>query len=283
MATRRKRISKTQKRQLVQEAGGKCANPGCSRWRTHIHHIQQWSVYKADDSDHMIAVCPSCHDEIHYGGGINDELLYKWKKIPRNHHTDIAGHIYVEPSTEIRVLTGSMCVTTDTEAAVFKLSNSNKFTFKVSGDGDIFLANCTIKDLSGAYLVRAFDNHFKIKRDKIITVDQRTGKIRVTVLDANRYLPAWTLKIMWRALPDFVHNNRTTVFDLEVIRPGVVRLQGVFVADDAVLAITDEKIYVLRPELNGPVAFVGQGEGTEIRLSGPIIRADLSRAAAFTL
>jgi hypothetical protein len=172
------------------------------------------------------------------------------------------GFSHKDKVTCIRVLTGSMCVTTDTEAAVFKLSNSNKFTFKVSGDGDLFIDNCTIKDLSGAYLVSAFDNYFKIKRDKVITVDQRTGKIRVTVLDANRYLPAWTLKIMWRALPDFVHNNRTTVFDLEVIRPGVVRLQGVFVADDAVLAITGEKIYVLRPELNGPVAFVGQGEST---------------------
>jgi hypothetical protein len=218
----------------------------------------------------MIAVCPTCHDEIHNGGVMSDELLYEWKKIPRKHHADIVGQIYVEPSTEIRVLTGSMCVTTDTEAAVFTLSNSNKFRFRISGDGDLFLTNCTVKDLSGENLVRAFDNYFKIKNDKVITVEQRPGKIRVVVLDAERYLPAWTLKIMWRALPDFVHNNRATVFDLEVIRPGVVRLQGVFVAEDAVLAITKDKVYILRPELNGPVAFVGQGEGTEIRLSGPI-------------
>jgi hypothetical protein len=121
--------------------------------------------------------------------------------------------------------------------------------------------------------VRAFDNYFKIKNDKIISVEQRPGRIRVTVRDAERYLPSWTLKVMWRALPDFVQHNRATVFDLEVIRPGVVRLKGVFVAHDAILAITEEKVYVLRPELNGPLAFVGQGEGTEIRLSGPLTRA----------
>ncbi|MBV8091906.1 MAG: HNH endonuclease [Acetobacteraceae bacterium] len=262
-----------QKEQLVQEAGGKCANPGCSNWRTQIHHIQHWSVYKAHDSNHMIAVCPACHDHIHYTGGITDELLYKWKGIPRTNHRDVEGYIYIEPSAEIRVLTGTMCVSTsNAEAAVFTLSNSNKFAFKISGDGDIFLASCSIKDLSGAYLVRMFDGYFKVKRDEAVQINHRPGKIRVTALDAKRYLPAWTITTMRRAIPDFVRNNITTVFELEVIRPGVVRLQGAFVANDAVLAITLDKIYVLRPELNGPIALVGGGERTEIRLSGPVTR-----------
>jgi hypothetical protein len=269
----RQRIPRAQKSQLVQEAGGKCANPGCSHWRTHIHHIKHWSAYRAHDSQHMIAVCPTCHDEIHRGGGISDKTLYQWKKLVRN-ATDITGHIYVEPSTEIRVLTGSMCVTTDNaEAIVFTLSNTNKFRFKIRGDGDIFLASCTIRDLSGAYLVRVFDNHFKIKNDRMLTVDQRPGKIRVMVCDAENYLPSWTLKIIRKSQPEFVRNNRIVVLDIEVIRPGVVRLQGVFVADDAVLAITEETVFIMRPEINGMVAFVGGGEGTEIRLSGPITRA----------
>jgi hypothetical protein len=227
----------------------------------------------------MIAVCPTCHDEIHNGGGISDELLYEWKKIPRNGDmaSEIVGHIYVEPSTEIRVLTGSMCVATDNaEAVVFQLSNANKFSFKIRGDADIFFASCTIKDLSGAYLVRAFDNYFKIIKDKIVTVAQRPGKICVRLLDAKKYLPAWTFNTMWRAIPDFVQNNEITVLDIEVVRPGIVRLKGAFVADDAVFAITEDKIYVLRPEVNGPVAFVGGGEGTIIKIPGPITRAAFS-------
>src|SRR5262245_57104595 len=155
MAKMQHRIPPKQKKQLIDEAGGKCVNPGCSHWRTHIHHIKHWSVYKAHDSNHMIAVCPTCHDEIHRKSGISDDVLYQWKNIRRD-VTETNAHIYVEPSKEIRVLTGSMCVTTsNTEAAVFKLSNSNQFRFRISGDGDIFLANCAIKSSSGTNLVRA--------------------------------------------------------------------------------------------------------------------------------
>jgi hypothetical protein len=32
----------------------------------------------------MIAVCPACHDHIHSGGGISDNLLYERKKVPRH-------------------------------------------------------------------------------------------------------------------------------------------------------------------------------------------------------
>jgi len=176
MATRL-RVRQDQKRRLVEEAGGKCANPGCNHWQLHLHHIKHWSIYKSHDPGHMIAVCPTCHNQIHSGGGISDETLYEWKKIPRSCQEEIAGHMYVEPSAEIRVLTGSMCVTTsNAEGAVFTLSNSNKFSFKISGDGDIFLANCTIKDLSGAYLLRMFDGYFKVKRDDAIKITHRPGK-----------------------------------------------------------------------------------------------------------
>jgi hypothetical protein len=63
------------------------------------------------------------------------------------------------------------------------------------------------------------------------------------------------------------------VLDIEVIRAGVVRLKGAFVAPDAMLAITEQKLWILRPEINGPVALVGQGEGTQIKVDGPITRA----------
>jgi hypothetical protein len=103
-------------------------------------------------------------------------------------------------------------------------------------------------------------------------VERRTGRLRVTVSDAAKYLPNW-IGIMWRAIPEFVHNNEVDVLDIEVVRPGVVRLKGVFVAPDAVMAITEEKLWILRPEINGPVAFVGQGEGTQIKVAGPVTRA----------
>lgn len=62
----------------------KCANPRCNNYRTHIYHIKEWSVYKTHDSEHMIAVCLSCHDGIHYRKlKIDDETIYRWKSIKK--------------------------------------------------------------------------------------------------------------------------------------------------------------------------------------------------------
>jgi hypothetical protein len=271
VTTKQRNVPKSLKAQLIKEAGDKCANPGCSNWRVHLHHIKHWAVYKTHDGKHMIAICPSCHDTVHTSG-IDDETLYRWKSIPRGPANEIRDHLYVELSPEIRCLTGSMCVLADsTNALVFTLSNSNHFGFRVE-DGDIFLSYCSLRDLSGCYLVKAKSNHFRLLNSDRVRVERRTGKIRMAVLDADRYLPSW-IGVMWRAVPDFVRNNEVDVLDIEVIRPGVVRLKGVFVAPDAVLAITEKKLWILRPEINGPVAFVGEGEGTQIKVNGPVTRA----------
>ncbi len=135
------------------------------------------------------------------------------------------------------------------------------------------MANCVVKDLSHKVLVTILENHVIIKNDKSLAVKRRPGKISITIPDANKYLPLWVSKVMWRALPDFVNGNKSTILDIEVMRPGVVRLQGVFVAKDSAFVITNSKIYVLRPEIGGPVALVGQGESTIIKVSGPITTA----------
>jgi len=271
VAKQQRNVPKSLKAHLIKDAGDKCANPGCSNWRVHLHHIKHWAVYKTHDGKHMIAICPSCHDAVHTSR-IDDETLYRWKGISRPAANEIRDHLYVEPSPEIRCLTGSMCILADsTNALVFTLSNSNHFGFRVE-DGDIFLSYCSLRDLSGSYLLKAKSNHFRLLNSDSVGVERRTGKIRMTVLDAAKYLPSW-IGVMWRAIPEFVRNNEVDVLDIEVIRPGVVRLKGVFVAPDAVLAITEQKLWILRPEINGPVAFVGQGEGTQIKVAGPITRA----------
>jgi hypothetical protein len=67
MAVHRPKVTEEVKNRLRTEARGKCANPGCSNVRAHIHHIREWAVYKTHDDQHMIAVCPACHDAIHHG------------------------------------------------------------------------------------------------------------------------------------------------------------------------------------------------------------------------
>ena len=55
---------------------------------------------------------------------------------------------------------------------------------------------------------------------------------------------------MWRAVPEFVRNNEVDVLDIEVIRPGVVRLKGVFVVERLWWTVKHEWVY-LRPAANG--------------------------------
>jgi HNH endonuclease len=137
MAKRRKKLKPAVKRQIIEEAGNKCANPGCSNWRVHIHHIKHWSVYESDDPKILIAVCPSCHDAIHQGSlKISDELLYKWKSIKRP-KKPISTHMYTEPSKQIKLLTGTIALSTKNEGAtVFELAENNKLSFRIL-EGDI--------------------------------------------------------------------------------------------------------------------------------------------------
>lgn len=107
MTRNRTKVGKKVLEQLKREARGKCANPGCPTHRTHIHHIREWYVYRTHDAKHMIAVCPTCHDQIHHGDlSITDETIYRWKEFIRLGDAH-RGHLYIEPAGINKVLTGS--------------------------------------------------------------------------------------------------------------------------------------------------------------------------------
>src|SRR4051812_27474471 len=113
VARERQAVPAETRRRLVEAAGNKCANPGCANFRTHLHHIEQWAVYESHDAEHMIAVCPTCHDAIHNGPlVIDDETVYRWKG---GIHRDDSGarrdHIYVEPAAQSFLLLGSLAIT----------------------------------------------------------------------------------------------------------------------------------------------------------------------------
>ena len=97
MPSPRPSVPKALKESLVKEAGGKCANPGCSNYRTHLHHINEWAIYETHDGEAMIAVCPSCHDAIHQGPlEVSDQTIKGWKAIQRPFGPN-RDHVYVEP------------------------------------------------------------------------------------------------------------------------------------------------------------------------------------------
>lgn len=49
------------KRQVLVEAGHRCAIPTCRYIETDIHHIIPWSICKKHSYENLIALCSNCH------------------------------------------------------------------------------------------------------------------------------------------------------------------------------------------------------------------------------
>lgn len=273
MATAQRKIKPSLRRLLVEKAGGKCANPGCSNWRVHIHHIMHWAVYKAHDADDMIAICPSCHDATHNGSlKISDDLLYQWKGVVRQTAPDSV-HIYVEPARELKLLTGSICIaTTNDQAAVFELSNSNQLKLRVL-DGDLLQVNIRLNDANGIEILRVVENHVRVSRSNNAKFEYRAGRVRVTVPATVNFAPTWLIEQVRYQNPSFASDGRIVALDLEVIKPGLIRVQGCWPDGDVGVVITEQALSFCTRGKPEPVSMVGEGEGSVLMYAGPITSA----------
>ena len=272
MADAQRKIKPLLKRLLIDKAGGKCANPGCSNWRVHIHHIKHWAVYKTHAAADMIAICPSCHDAAHHGLlKITDNLLYEWKGVTRAGIPESV-HVYVEPASSLKLLTGSFCIsTTNDQAAVFELSNSNHLSIRIL-DHDLLQVSSRLLDMGGNELLRVVENHVRIAKDKRITFDYRAGRARVTVPATGDFVPQWLLDQVRIQDPGFAANGQVVAMDIEVLKPGLVRVQGCWPDGDVGVVITDKALSICRRGQQAPISFVGKGEETGFVLSGPITK-----------
>lgn len=273
MASAQRKIKPELKRVLVEKAGGKCANPGCSNWRVHIHHIKHWAIYKAHNADDMIAVCPSCHDAAHYGRlQITDEMLYQWKGIVRTSTPDSI-HLYVEPSAELKILTGSISLTTtNDQAAMFELSNSNHLKIRVL-DRDLLLVSIRLHDQSGKELLRVVENHVRVVRGEGVVFDYRAGRVRVTVPATENFAPRWLIQQIQSRTPEFGANGCIVALDIEVVKPGIVRVQGCWPDRDVAVVITQDELSFCSRERPIPLTLVGEGEDSVLVYTGPITSA----------
>lgn len=269
----RKKLKPLAKIAIIKEAGNKCANPGCSNWRVHIHHIKHWAVYESNDQSILIAVCPSCHDAIHYGQlNISDDTLFKWKGIKRESKPKTT-HLYVEPSQEIKLLTGTIALSTTNESAtIFELSENNKLSFRVL-DSDINLLNIAISDLQGNEVLKVKDNYIKIQDDSLVSFKQVPGHVRISTNHVENFLPVRFLQIMKAEQPDYAKNDEAVLLDLEVIKPGLVRVKGCWADNRVAVVITDYSLSFLRDGLQRPLSMVGDGENSVLMFAGPVTSA----------
>lgn len=268
MAKLRKAIPKKIKSELIKEAGMKCANPGCASYRIHIHHIRQWAVYQTNDEKDMIAICPVCHDTAHNGELIiDDRTLYGWKEIIRSNTT--RDQLFVEPGIPSKLLLGSIAVTGDNGLSVFELSPNNRLSFKLVDD-DIFLVNMSITDLNGKQILKIVENHVKYQIAKPLRYERRPGKLRITAPATSKYIPDWVLLKMRIQEPQYARDDKFIMLDIEVIKPGLVRVQGVWVNGFEVVIITEKLLSFITLGLLQPLSMSGAGEDSVLYYTGPI-------------
>lgn len=269
MAQHRPAISNEIKEQLVREAGGKCANPGCPNLRTNFHHIINWAVYQTHDAQHMIAVCPSCHDAIHYGTLlISDLVLYSWKGLERSSDV-VRTHLYVEPGRPVKLLLGSIAVSCQEGATVFQLSSHNRLEFRIL-IGDILLMNLHVTSLSGRKVLSIVDNNIRHEPDPHVRYNQVPGHLRMTAPVSTEYIPTWALEKMRIHEPTYGLDNPLTLLELEVVRPGVVKVQGLWADNTKCIVITQELMSVIYPTIRERYSLSGGGESTVLNWVGPI-------------
>ncbi len=261
MSKHQRKVRPDIKRALLAEAGGKCANPGCSNWRAHIHHIKHWAVYKSHDADHMIAVCPSCHDEIHYGKlGMDDSTLYAWKGMKR-HSPDPIAQLFVEPSNVIRIRTGDLEIATSSgELTIFELSNRSALSFRIM-DSDLLRLSCRLHGKHGKDILRIVDNVVRVHKDKNINFTFRSGRATISVPVAEQYIPRWVVSSMRHRHPNFCRGLRVDILDVHVLTPGIVQLSGIWCDDKNAIVITPETIAFCQSSALPPWEFVAYGEG----------------------
>lgn len=268
MARCRPKINNNIKEQLKQEAGNKCANPGCSSRRTHLHHIRKWAVYETHDAQHMIAVCPTCHDAIHHGSlPISDAKVYEWRQIARSQST-VQSYLYVEPGVETKILLGTIAVVAK-EVVVFRLVQNNRLKFSVVDEG-ILLFDLRISSMSNKEILRVVNNYVRHNPNQDVSFKDIPGHIQVTASVSSKYVPTWAIQKMRMRESLFASNSQLKLLSLEVIRPGVVRVEGVWAEHNRVIIVTREQISFITPDMSEPLNILGGGENSTLLWDGPI-------------
>jgi hypothetical protein len=269
MADHRPKIPIDTRRTILREAGNKCANPGCANRVTEIHHIKEWHIYHSHDAEHMIAICPSCHGGVDRGGlTIDDETLYRWKTIRRT-EASTRGHIYIEPGDLApKLVLGTISVQSETAFVVFELGKYSNLEFCVRGE-QILIPRLRVGTNDGP-IIDVIDGHV-MKKDRDVEFRSRAGKVLVTDAALRSRIPAWALGIAAND-PD-INLSSQPLLDLEVIGPGLLKVQGVWLSEDFIVIITNQQLSFIYPGLIRPKSMVGAGDGTKsvLKVVGPSI------------
>ncbi len=142
---------------------------------------------------------------------------------------------------------------------MFQLSQNNSLKFRVLDD-DIMMLNLKMADTNGKEVLRVVDNHVRSTPSPDIKFLQVPGHIQVNVPANEQFIPLDILRKMQIQEKDYGADGSITALDLEVLRPGLVRVKGLWVENDKAVIITKERLSFIRPELSQPLSMIGEGE-----------------------
>lgn len=276
-----RKIPKDLRKALTAEAGGKCANPGCPNWRTEVHHIREWHVYKTHDQRQMVAVCPTCHDLIHNGLlKISDEVIYQWKAI-RRPEEPVNTHLYVEPGGPPALLVGSVLTRTTTGQGMtyFRTPNGTRLGTRTHGE-DVLELELVLCDSEGRKLLEvAAGNHVRLRESDDIEVRTRPGSFEVwTPLD-KRFLPSWLPKLLLASDPQFIVQQKVMLAAATVARPSVVQIRGIWPTSPHMALVIDEEWVSFYDQfvIGSPSRFRGErGKDIKMIFDGDVSLTDSS-------
>lgn len=219
----------------------------------------------------MVAVCPSCHDAIHNGPlEIDDDTVRRWKGIEREEARH--DHVYVEPGGSPKFLLGTIAVTGDKGITVFDLGPSTKLKFQLQ-DEDIMLINLAVSNAAGEEILRVVDGHVRHAAAPPVIYERVPGRVRLTAPADDELMPDWAMSKLREQEPDFAADGRITLLDLEVLKPGLVRVQGIWNDQRQVVAITNSALSFIDPTRERPISLMGHGEKSVLRYTGSITTA----------
>ena len=268
MATKQRKIPPAVKRELIKETGGNCANPGCPHGgRLEFHHIRHWAVYKAHDSEHMIVLCPTCHDAAHFGAlQISDEDLYRWKSL--HQQRERVAQVFVPPAARIRMLAGSLAFeTTSDRVTILQFPDGANAGFRIL-DEDLLQVNARLHTVSGEVMLRVVENVVRVSPDPDVHFEQRPGRFLATAPVSSKYIPGWVVGLMDERFPEIFQGGRYKVLEVEVLEPGLVQLSGCWATPNRAVVVHAGGITACDGALPRSQTIFGEGLGSVIRWAG---------------
>lgn len=140
-------------------------------------------------------------------------------------------------------------------------------------DKDILQVSVRLKDQDGNELLRVVENHVRVIRDKDIMFNYRAGHAWITVPAAGNFTPRWLIERVRTQDPTFAGDGRIIALDVEVLKPGLLRVQGCWPDGHVGVVITERALSFCRFGSREPISLVGAGEGSVLMYTGPITSA----------